>query len=129
MPADISLKTAWEQGIAVEAPEADSTAARLYPPYDALLVVKHTTLTTVLHNDGRLNTPGLIVCSTCSDLVDPIKIVNVLNLLIILLLVMIYPNIRLSVERPSKIRALHLARPSGKVQNLLGLSVIGSQGN
>lgn len=72
MQTDISLKTAWEQSVAVEAPEADSTAARLYPPCNALLVVKHATVTTVLHNDGRLNTPGLIECPACDDLVDPV---------------------------------------------------------
>lgn len=71
-PANISLKAAWEQSVAVEAPEADSTAARLYPPHNMLLLVKHATMTTVLHNDGRLNTPGLIDCPACGDLVDPI---------------------------------------------------------
>jgi hypothetical protein len=73
MVADISLKTAWERGLSVRAPEADCTSARLYPPCDALIVVKHTTVTTVLHNDGRLETPGLIECSDCGDLIDPVE--------------------------------------------------------
>lgn len=72
-PADISLKTAWEQSVPVEAPEADSTAARLYPPSDALMLVQHTTVTTVLNNDGRLNTPGLDVCAGCDGLLDPVE--------------------------------------------------------
>ena len=72
MPADISLDDAWEQSVDVVAPEADCTSARLYPPYDALLVVKHTTVTTVLHNDGRLETPGLIECAGCENLADPV---------------------------------------------------------
>ncbi|QRV16731.1 hypothetical protein JMJ58_07645 [Haloterrigena salifodinae] len=72
-PAEISLKNAWEQSVAVEAPEADSTAARLYPPYNALLVVQHTTVATVLNNDGRLNTPDLVECAACGDLVDPLE--------------------------------------------------------
>lgn len=73
-PAEMSLKAAWEQSVPVEAPEADSTAARLYPPYDALLLVQHATVATVLNNDGRLNTPGLVECSTCGDLVDPVEV-------------------------------------------------------
>jgi hypothetical protein len=72
-PAEISLKTAWERSVAVEAPEADSTAARLYPPYDALLLVQHATMATVLNNDGRLNTSGLIECPSCEDWVDPVE--------------------------------------------------------
>ena len=72
-PADVPLEAAWNQALDVEAPEADSTASRLFPPYNALLLVKHTTLTTVLHNhDHRLNTPGLSDCSRCGDLVDPV---------------------------------------------------------
>lgn len=71
--ADVSLKTAWEQSVAVEAPEADSTAARLYPPCDALLLVQHTTVVTVLNNDGRLNTPGLEECDSCGGLLDPVE--------------------------------------------------------
>jgi hypothetical protein len=70
--AEISVKEAWEQSVPVEAPEADSTATRLYPPYNALLVVKHATMTTVLSNDGRLDTSGLIDCPSCGDLVDPV---------------------------------------------------------
>jgi hypothetical protein len=72
MPADISLKTAWERSVDVVAPEADCTSARLYPPYSALIVVKHATVTTVLHNDGRLETPGLMECSDCDKLLDPV---------------------------------------------------------
>ena len=72
-PAEVSLKTAWEQSVAVEAPEADSTSARLYPPYDVLLPVQHTTVVTVLHNDGRLNTPGLDECTGCGGLLDPVE--------------------------------------------------------
>lgn len=72
-PASISLEAAWEQALDVEAPAADCTSARLYPPHDALFPVKDATLTTVLHNDGRLNTPGLIECANCGDLMDPIK--------------------------------------------------------
>jgi hypothetical protein len=71
-PAELSLKSAWEQSVSVVAPEADSTAARLYPPYNALLVVKHATVTTVLNNDGRLDTSGLIECPSCDDWVDPV---------------------------------------------------------
>lgn len=72
-PADIPLETAWNRAVDVEAPEADSTHSRLYPPYNALLLVKHTTVTTVLHNDStRLNTPGLSDCPRCGDLVDPV---------------------------------------------------------
>lgn len=70
-PNRMSLKTAWEQSVPVIAPEADSTAARLYPPYNALLLVQHTTVTTVLNNDGRLDTPGLAECPGCGDYVDP----------------------------------------------------------
>lgn len=73
MPADIPLEAAWNQALDVEAPEADSTAERLFPPYNALLLVKHTTLTTVLYNHAhRLNTPGLTDCPQCGDLVDPV---------------------------------------------------------
>lgn len=72
-PAEISLKAAWEQSVAVEAPEADSTAARLYPPYNALLIVQHATVATVLNNDGRINTPGLVECTSCGDLIDPVE--------------------------------------------------------
>lgn len=71
-PAETPLTAAWGQSIPVEAPDVDCTAARLYPPYDALLVVKHATVTTVLHNDGRLNTPGLVECSACDSLRDPV---------------------------------------------------------
>jgi hypothetical protein len=70
-PADISLEAAWNQALDVEAPEADATAARLFPPYNALLLVKHANLTTVLYNhDHRLNTPGLTDCPRCGDLID-----------------------------------------------------------
>jgi hypothetical protein len=72
MPANISPETAWEQAVDVEAYAADCTSARLYPPHNALLTVKGTTVTTVLHNDGRLNTPGLIECASCGDLMDPV---------------------------------------------------------
>ena len=72
-PADISLEAAWNQALDVEAPEADATAARLFPPYNALLLVKHANLTTVLYNhDHRLNTPGLTDCPRCGDLIDPV---------------------------------------------------------
>jgi len=71
-PAELSLKSAWEQSVSVVAPEADSTAARLYPPYNALLVVKHATVTTVLNNDGRLDTSGLTECPSCGDWIDPV---------------------------------------------------------
>ena len=72
-PAEISLKNAWEQSVAVEAPAADSTAARLYPPYNALLLVQHATVATVLNNDGRLNTPDLAECTACGNLIDPLE--------------------------------------------------------
>jgi hypothetical protein len=71
-PAETSLQAAWNQSVAVTAPAADSTAARLYEPYDALLVVKQGTLRTVLYNDGRIDTTGLTECSACGDLVDPV---------------------------------------------------------
>jgi hypothetical protein len=72
-PADISLEAAWNQALDVEAPEADATAARLFPPYNALLLVRHANLTTVLYNhDHRLNTPGLTDCPRCGDLIDPV---------------------------------------------------------
>lgn len=72
-PAEVSLKTACERGVAVEAPDADATSTLLYPPYDALLVIKHATVATVLHNDGRLKTPGLAECESCSKLMDPVE--------------------------------------------------------
>lgn len=72
-PADISLETAWSRSVAVEAPDADSTSSRLYPPHNALMLVKHREMTTVLNNDGRLNTPGLIDCPSCGDLIDPME--------------------------------------------------------
>lgn len=71
-PAEISLKTAWEQSIDIEAPAADATATRLYPPYDTVIVCKHGTVTTVLNNDGRLDTRGFVDCPDCDKLVDPV---------------------------------------------------------
>lgn len=71
-PADIPVGVAWNRAVDVEAPDADSTGARLYPPYNALLLVTHTSVTTILFNDGRINAPGLIDCPDCGDLVDPV---------------------------------------------------------
>lgn len=71
-PADRPLEVAWRQATPVEAPAAGCDHARLYEPYDALLVVRAGWLRTVLHNDGRLETAGLVLCGACDDLVDPI---------------------------------------------------------
>lgn len=35
-------------------------------------MIKHATVTTVLHNDGRLETPSLAECENCSKLMDPV---------------------------------------------------------
>ena len=71
-PAEVSLEAAWEAAVSVEAPEADATEARLYPPYNALLVVRDGKLRTVLHNDGRIECSGLGTCDACGKLIDPL---------------------------------------------------------
>lgn len=72
-PADRPLAIAWQQAKTVEAPAAQCSDARLYEPYDALLLVRDGWLRTVLINDGRLRNPGLVMCEACDDLVDPIS--------------------------------------------------------
>jgi len=71
-PADRPLEVAWRQAKPVEAPAARCTGARLYEPYDALMIVRDGSLRSVLINDGRLDTTGLVLCEACDDLIDPI---------------------------------------------------------
>ncbi|NHN41830.1 hypothetical protein G9C85_09330 [Halorubellus sp. JP-L1] len=71
-PADRPLEVAWRQAQPVDAPAARCSYARLYQPYDALFIVRDGWLRTVLHNDGRLEKDGLVLCTTCDDLIDPI---------------------------------------------------------
>lgn len=72
-PADRPLENAWCKAKPVEAPAAWCTYARLYEPYDALMLVRDGYLRTVLRNDGRLEKDGLVMCEACDDLVDPIS--------------------------------------------------------
>ena len=71
-PADRPLVVAWRAAKPVEAPAARCSAARLYEPFDALMLVRDGWLRTVLVNDGRLQTDGLVMCDRCDDLIDPI---------------------------------------------------------
>lgn len=71
-PADRPLEVAWRAAKPVDAPAAECSAARLYEPYDALMLIRDGWLRTVLINDGRLNNAGLVMCSACDDLVDPV---------------------------------------------------------
>ncbi|WP_254821947.1 hypothetical protein [Haloglomus halophilum] len=71
-PAERPLEEAWRVAKPVDAPAARCSHARLYEHTDALLLVRDGWLRTVLINDGRLNTPGLVMCRSCDDLVDPI---------------------------------------------------------
>ena len=72
-PADRPLEAAWRAGKPVSAPAARCSDARLYEPYNALMVVRNGWLRTVLVNDGRLDKDGLVMCKACDDLVDPIS--------------------------------------------------------
>jgi len=72
-PADRPLEAAWRAGKPVGAPAARCSAARLYEPYNALMVVREGWLRTVLINDGRLAKQGLVMCEACDDLVDPVS--------------------------------------------------------
>lgn len=71
-PADRRLEDAWRVAKPVDAPAARCSHARLYEPTDALMLVRDGWLRTVLINDGRLQTNGLVMCESCDDLVDPI---------------------------------------------------------
>jgi|APHM01.1.fsa_nt_gi hypothetical protein len=71
-PAEKPLTVAWTESIRVCAPAANADVARLYAPYDALLVLRDGTLRTVLTNDGRINCSALGVCASCKNLIDPI---------------------------------------------------------
>jgi hypothetical protein len=71
-PADRPLEIAWRQAKPVDAPAADCEYARLYEPYNALLIVRGGRLWSVLINDGRLEKDGLVLCDECDDLVDPL---------------------------------------------------------
>lgn len=72
-PADRPLEIAWRQAKPVDAPAAECSYARLYEPYDALMLVRMGWLRTVVINDGRLEKDGLLMCDACDDLVDPIS--------------------------------------------------------
>ncbi|WP_418284836.1 hypothetical protein [Halorubrum sp. DTA46] len=71
-PTDRPLEAAWRTAKPVDAPAARCSHARLYEPVDALMLVRDGWLRTVLINDGRLATTGLVMCEACDDLVDPI---------------------------------------------------------
>lgn len=72
-PVDIGI--AWKKTIIVGAPEIDCDIARLYQPYDLLIVVREGVIKTVLYADHhRLETEGFIYCVHCDCLIDPCKI-------------------------------------------------------
>jgi hypothetical protein len=71
-PIDRPIEAAWRAGKPVDAPAARCEHARLYEPVDALMLVRDGWLRTVLVNDGRLSTTGLVMCEACDDLIDPI---------------------------------------------------------
>jgi len=71
-PAEKPLSEAWAASVRVQAPAADADEARLYAPYNALLVSRCGVLRTVLHNDGRVECTALGTCSSCENVIDPI---------------------------------------------------------
>ena len=71
---DVTLITAWERGVKVDAPEKHYHEARFYPPTDLLMTCKNGVITTVMYaSKTRVNAPEAVRCQGCGHPHEPLR--------------------------------------------------------
>lgn len=71
---DVPLRTAWERGVRVEAPDKNYHEARLFPTEDLLMTCKNGVITTVMYaSKTRVKAPGKVRCEGCGHPHEPLR--------------------------------------------------------